>query len=322
MIGPVLVTGGSGFLGRHLLAALVEIGPVVTFGRRKTDTEHIPGDIDDADALARAVDVVRPRLVFHLAALVPPAPACRLYRINTGGTANLLAALAGRRARLVLAGSAAELGPVPVEDLPIVEDKPCRPAGPYALSKWCASRLALAASKPLEVVVARLFNPIGPGLPASQALGRYARDLAAPGPDPVLLTVGDLDSRRDFLDVRDAAAALVALARRGRPGQVYHVGTGRSRRVGDGLDALIRLSGRRVVLEPHAHHAGPSSPADSRADIRKIVAETGWRPAIPWEQTLADLWAANRMGPKAAVRTPHSTIRNPAIALARRGDRA
>jgi GDP-4-dehydro-6-deoxy-D-mannose reductase len=308
MIGPVLVTGGSGFLGGHLLAALGEVDRVVTFGRHRTIVEHIVGDIDDADAVRGAVERVQPRLVFHLAAALPPATARRLYRINAGGTANLLAALAGHRARLVLSGSAADLGPVPADRLPIAEDTPCRPVGPYAISKWCATRLALAAPGPLEVVVARLFNPVGPGLPASQALGRFARLLAAPGPEPVRLSVGDLDARRDFVDVRDAASALIALALRGRSGQLYHVGTGRSRRVGDGLGALIRLGGRRVVLESNAHLRGPSSPADSRADIRKVVAETGWRPAIPWERTIDDLWTSVRDEPKSAIPIPHSAI--------------
>jgi GDP-4-dehydro-6-deoxy-D-mannose reductase len=322
MIGPVLVTGGSGFLGGHLLAALGAVDRVVTFGRHRTSAEHIVGDIDDADALRNAVARVRPRFVFQLAAALPPESARRLYLINTGGTANILAALAGRQARLVLAGSAAELGPVPADRLPIAEDAPCRPVGPYALSKWCATRLALTAPGPLEVVVARLFNPIGPGLPASQALGRFARLLAAPVAEPVRLTVGDLDARRDFVDVRDAASALIALALRGRSGQVYHVGTGHSRRVGDGLDALIRQGGRGVLLGPNAHLPGPSSPADSRADIRKIVAETGWRPSISWEQTIADLWASVRDEPRFAFHSSHSASLNPTIALARRGDRA
>ena len=103
------------------------------------------------------------------------------------------------------------------------------------------------------------------------------------------MTVSDLDSRRDFIDARDVARALIALAERGRPGLVYHVGTGRSQRIADGLDHLIHLSGRRVRIEPDPHLAG-RGPSDSRADIRRIVEHTGWRPEIAWEQSLADLW--------------------------------
>jgi GDP-4-dehydro-6-deoxy-D-mannose reductase len=170
------------------------------------------------------------------------------------------------------------------------------------LSKLLATSAGLAAGPPLEVMVARVFNPIGPGLPASQAFGRFAHQLHAgtaaaaarqrPADSaPLTLTVGDLDARRDFIDIRDVARAFVALAERGRAGTVYHVGTGRSRRVGDGLDALIRLSGRpvRVDADPSLMRGGPT---DSRADIRRVVSDTGWRPEIAFERSLADQWEA------------------------------
>jgi GDP-4-dehydro-6-deoxy-D-mannose reductase len=161
----------------------------------------------------------------------------------------------------------------------------------------------------MEVVAARIFNPIGPGLPASQAFGRFAALLAGPQPEagPLRLEVGDLDTRRDFVDVRDVARAFIALAERGHAGRVYHVGTGRSERVGDGLDHLIRLGGRAVAVSVAASsRADPAvgrGPTDSRADIGRIVAETGWRPEIGWVQSLEDLWAeadggdARRRGP-------------------------
>ncbi len=240
---------------------------------------------------------LRPGVVFHLAGRTPPARPEEFYRDNTLATVGWLDALrgVGQPVRVVLAGSAAELGPVPVADLPVGEDWPCRPRDPYGLSKWLASAAGLAARSPLEVVVARVFNPIGPGLPASQALGRFARALAG-GDGALTLTVGDLDARRDFVDVRDVADALVALAARGEPGRVYHVGTGRSHRVGDGLDRLIALSGRRVAVEVDPAFGRPTGPNDSRADIRRITAEVGWSPRISWNQSLADLWASVQPG--------------------------
>jgi GDP-4-dehydro-6-deoxy-D-mannose reductase len=195
---------------------------------------------------------VEPDVVIHAAGKTPPGEPDEFYRRNTLATLHLLDALrtTSRRVRVVLAGSAAELGPVPVELLPVGEDHPCRPAGAYGLSKWLATCAGLAAKPPLEVVVARVFNPIGPGIPPSQAFGRFATTLA--GGSSEVLTVGNLEARRDFVDVRDVADALIALARTGRPGGVYHVGTGRSRRVGDGLDYLLRRCGRvvRVFAEP------------------------------------------------------------------------
>jgi nucleoside-diphosphate-sugar epimerase len=293
-----LVTGGSGFLGRHVLSCAAPIeAEVVVLGRRCPEgwspSAFLRADLEDDQDVARAIATARPDVVLHAAGLTPPAAPDRLYRANTLATLLLLEALRtlGRPVRIVLAGSAAELGPVPVESLPVGEDYPCRPADAYGLSKWLATTAALAARPPLEIVVARLFNVIGPGLSPNQAFGSFAARIAGADGDPVHLTVGDLDARRDFLDVRDAAEAMISLALRGRPAQVYHVGTGRSRRVGDGLAQLIRLSGRAVQVSVRPPRAEGRGPSDSRAEIRKIIAHTGWTPRVSWDQSLADLWS-------------------------------
>jgi nucleoside-diphosphate-sugar epimerase len=291
-----LVTGGSGFLGRHVLHALAASSSrVVALGRHLPPgwpaTDFVRADLDDFDGLRRAIATISPDVVIHAAGKTPPAPSSALYLANARATMHLLNALrdAGRPCRFVHAGSAAELGAVPVEQLPANEDQPCRPTDAYGLSKWAASRIALAAPPPLEVIVARLFNPIGPGMPTSQAFGRFASILAEPGPKSLTMTVGDLDARRDFLDVRDAAEALVALIDRGRAGSIYHVGTGVSRSVGEGLAELIRLSGRDARIERTPSRRGPN---DSRADITRIFDHTGWSPRVSWERSLADLWEA------------------------------
>jgi GDP-4-dehydro-6-deoxy-D-mannose reductase len=300
-----LVTGATGFVGRHLVAALEHYAPpgvaLVLLGRRPP-RDQAPGtfvaaNLDDPLCLEQVIGEWGPAVVFHVAGQTPPAAAEAYYRSNTLATIQLLDALriSGRRVRVVLAGSAAELGPVAAADLPLSEGYRCRPDGPYGLSKLLATAAGLAARPPLEVVVARIFNPIGPGLPTSQAFGRFAALLSEPGPDPLRLAVGPLDDRRDFIDVRDVARALIALGEAGEPGTLYHVGTGESHRVGDGLDQLIRLSGRSVVLDasPVAACGGVGSP-DSRADITRIRAATGWRPEVSWARSLADLWAEAR----------------------------
>ena len=294
-----MVTGGSGFLGRHLLSALEGGRPtgveVLAAGRRRPIgwpiEAFLPLDFDDQEGLSRAVRDISPSVVFHLAGRTPPAPIDDYYRLNTMATVRLLDALRsiGRPSRVVLVGSAAELGPVPVEDLPVGEEYPSRPVDAYGLSKLLATSAGLAARPPLEVVIARVFNPIGPGLPTSQALGRFAVGLSD-GSGPVCLTVGDLDARRDFIDARDVARALLTLAERGMPGRIYHVGTGRSPRVGDGLDQLIALSGREVMVHVDPAIARSRGPSDSRADVRRVENETGWSAVIPWEQSLRDLW--------------------------------
>jgi GDP-4-dehydro-6-deoxy-D-mannose reductase len=300
-----LVTGGSGFLGRHLLDALrARDDPemeVVALGRRRPASwcadRFISADLNDADGLARSLSAVNPEVVIHAAGATPPLERSRLYQANTWTTINLLDALreSSRQVRVVLVGSAAELGSVAIADLPVGEDYPCRPAGAYGLSKWLATCGGLAAGWPLEVVVARVFNLIGPGAPSSQVFGGFAARLAA-GVEK--LVVGPLDARRDFVDVRDVARALIVLAQVGQAGHVYHVGTGKSRPVEEGLAHLMRRAGRAIEIEVDRAAATRPGLCDSRADIRKIVAATNWRPVIPFEQSLDDLWieAARQAG--------------------------
>ena len=293
-----LITGSSGFLGRPLLGLLLDRaapGDLCAVGRKRLlpcpPDAFRRVDLEDYDDLTRVIAEVAPSTVFHLAGKTPPGEPWDYYRKNTLGTIHLLDALrtSGRPCRVVLVGSASELGPVPVQSLPVGEDYPCHPAEAYGLSKWLATCAGLAACPPLEVIIARVFNPIGPGLPPSQALGRFAEELAG-GSGPIRLSVGDIEARRDFIDVRDVARALVALSRLGRPGRIYNVGTGHSRRVGDALDRLIDLSGRDVQVEVDPARIRSPGPADSRAGIVRITREIGWSAEIPWEESLRDLW--------------------------------
>ncbi len=318
-----LITGATGFLGRHLLDVLdTELAQerrtgetVLVLGRQCPEgwpeQRFVKADLDDPEGLRQAITLIAPDQVIHTAGHTPPAPDEALYRGNFWATIRLLNALRSlrRRVRVTLAGSAAELGPVPAALLPVDESYPCGPIDAYGRSKYLATIAGLAERPPLEVAVARVFNPIGPGLPPTQAFGEFAVQLTAPTADPLPLVVGNLEARRDFIDVRDVARALVAVALRGQPRLIYHVGTGRSRPVSEGLDMLVRLSGRSVRVCVDPRRRARKEPVDSRANIGRITAQTGWMPTIPFEQSLADLWQdvrARRLesAPEAASRLP------------------
>jgi nucleoside-diphosphate-sugar epimerase len=300
-----LVTGATGFVGRQVLKAVPDGSPrsvirneKVVLGRRCPagwpESAFVGADLEDAAQTRMAIERISPDVVIHTAGRTPPASDEEMYRINFWGTQHLLSALRSlrKKVRVVISGSAAELGPVDGNYLPVTESYPCDPWSAYGRSKWLATKSALSERLPLEVVVARLFNPVGPGTPTTQALGLFASRLAEAVHDPLELTVGDLESRRDFIDVRDAARAMVALAMRGHAGLVYNVGTGNSQRVGDGLDRLIQLSGRTVRLRIDPAQRERRGPADSRAEITRITAHTGWQPQVSWEDSLLDLWCA------------------------------
>jgi GDP-4-dehydro-6-deoxy-D-mannose reductase len=283
------------------------LGPELQRAGRSADTvtvlgRHCPpgwpasafvtADFDDPDGFRLAIRSIAPDHVIHMAGKTPPAPDEELYRSNFWSTIRVLNTLRtlSRPVKITLAGSAAEVGSVPASDLPVDESYPCCPIEAYGRSKWLATIAGLAEKPPLEVVIARVFNPVGPGMPPTQAFGEFAAQLLVPTADPLPVVVGNLDARRDFVDARDVAHALVAVSLRGHAGTIYHVGTGQSRPVRDGLDRLIQLSGRSVKVCVDPRRYTKKGPSDSRADIRRIRAHTGWSPSISFDQSMADLW--------------------------------
>ena len=293
-----LVTGAIGFLGCHLIAALktrpTHFGRIVETGRTlphaNESREFVPADLTKTESIRCLLEAVSPDVIFHLAGKTPPGSAEDFYRANTLATALLFDVLRerGRPVRVVQVGSAAELGVVPDCDLPVGEDYPCRPTSAYGLSKWLCTQAGVVSQFPIEVIAARVFNPVGPGIPEAQAIGSFATRLADPGIS--VLKVGDVTVKRDFVDVRDVARALIALAQQGHAGLVYHVGTGQSQTVQSGLDYFIGRSGRSIETISESIGGLGGRLNDSRADIMRIKEHTGWRPEIPWEQSLSEIW--------------------------------
>lgn len=272
-----LVTGGAGFVGRHLAAALRDAGwRAATLDRRPPadlvlDLERDPLPRLDYDA------------VFHLAGRASPAESQKdpeeTYALNAEATARLARAL--RSGRLVFASTAHVYGPA---SGPIDESCPTAPPSPYAASKLCAEALALAAWK--ETVVLRPFNHTGPGQSDAFVCPRIARQAARAeaGLAPPVIRVQDLAPRRDLFDVRDMARAYILAARRGRAGEIYNVASGRSWSVREIAERIRKEC--RVPLRIE----GPSRDSSIRVgDASKFRRDTEWAPTIPLEQTLRDL---------------------------------
>lgn len=293
-----LITGASGFLGRALVNLLQQRPnqKLILISRKqiphRANTLQIHTDLNEFIALNSIIELHKPDIVLNLAGRTPPASDTDLWNDNAELTFNLLSCLKSCQypVRLIHAGSAAELGEVPLEKLPVDESYKPQPVTSYGKSKWAASEAVLQASGPITPMVARIFNLIGPGQSTLQAFGRYAAELAATKiGKPHEIKAFGLSHRRDFIDVRDAASAILALADHGRSNQVYHIGTGISRSLLDGLEILARNSGRSVEWIESLKHSA-QGPLDSKASIRLIQKDTVWSPQIPFEQSLTDLW--------------------------------
>lgn len=300
-----LVTGASGFVGRYLTARLQAQGAHVfaAGGPHEGDT-HFPIDLLDVQTLHAAFDLAQPDCVFHLGAqaFVPRAIEApqETYAVNVTGTANVLVALRAYRdrgkrdVRLVYVSSAEVYGLQPPERMPLEETTATNPANPYAASKAAAEALVLGEVRSLGVdaVVTRAFNHIGPGQNERFVVPAFASQLAAiaRGAQPVLLT-GNLDAKRDFLDVRDVVDAYAALATAGKTGEIYNVCSGTAASIREILGELIRIAGVPVEVRQDAARMRPSDMPLMYGSSEKLRAVTGWSPRIPLRKTLQDVYA-------------------------------
>ena len=226
----VLIAGATGALGRVLTSRLrAKPGDVVVFAPGRGNTGDSL-DLRDRERIAQTVKRTSPDLILNLAATFSNDfdDACA---INVAASRYLLEAVeaSGRRVRTVLIGSAAEYGAVIPEENPIGEDRVLRPVSVYGLTKAWQSELAcLYANRGADVVVARIFNLIGPNLSGRLFIGRLHRQIAElRRGERTRIEVGPLAAIRDYLSIDDAVSQVLAIADFGEAGKVYHVASGR-----------------------------------------------------------------------------------------------
>jgi len=281
----MLVTGPAGFVGTHL--------------RPELGDAFVPfeGDVLDADALAAAVREAQPSALVHLAADSSVAASwenpTRVWRVNVGGTVNVLEAVRRERpeARVLFPSTSEVYGNA--SRFPTPEDEPVRPISPYAVTKAAAE---LACALPgVEVVLARSFNHEGPGRDDRFAIGSWTRQIARLATEGGgTLLVGDLSAERDVTDVRDVARAYRLLLDPSVVAGTYNVASGRSVTMQHVVELLVGLARVPVQVVRDESRLRPVDIGRLCGDPSKLQAATGWEPAIPLEQTLADALAAAR----------------------------
>jgi GDP-4-dehydro-6-deoxy-D-mannose reductase len=307
----VLITGFTGFVGSHLADYLGARGDVEVFGMyrwrsRMDNVEHLRGrvqmvecDLRDAAAVRHVVRDVHPDRIFHLAAqsYVPTSwitPGETLSG-NVLGQVNLFEAVRelDRPVRIHVAGSSEEYGLVHPSEVPIREDSPLRPLSPYAVSKVAQDLLAYQywQSYRLHVIRTRGFNHSGPRRGEVFVTSNFARQIAEIEKglrEPVVL-VGNLESVRDFTDVRDMVQAYWLALEKCVPGDVYNICSGRGHTARQVLDILLGLAHVQVTVREDPARMRPSDVTLLVGDCSKFQTVTGWRPTIPFEVTLKDL---------------------------------
>lgn len=293
----VLVTGGDGFVGQHLLADLLGRGEeVVATSPSGHPRPPRPGtdpgaalswralDVRDREGLSSLFHDVGPERVFHLAGISSTAEARarpgEALEVNATGTLNLLEAAAeAGTGPIVVPGSADAYGGR--GDGAIDESTPLAPRSAYAATKAAQEAVALGigAERGLDVRIARLFPLVGPGQREAFVLPSFCRRAAriAAGESPPRLRVGNLDVERDFTDVRDGVRALVALAGLdAAPDAVYNVCSGRGVAVRRLLEWVLEEAGiePEIVVDPTL--VRPGEPDSVIGDPRRLARATGW----------------------------------------------
>ncbi len=282
----------AGAVHRALLAqwpgaSIYGLDRVAVLGRGTT----LVTDLLDASALNEALGRLRPDILVHLAGVIHSSDWDEHYRGNVRATANLLDALLEQRLspQVVVAGSAAEYGAVRPEDLPIEENLAPNPISPYGVAKAWQTTLARSYGvRGLNIVIARIFNIVGRDAPTSSSLGSFAqqiRDLrGATVRSP--MRVGNLAPKRDFIDVEDVGRALAALARHGRPGEIYNVCSGQAVSMREALDLMLELSGLAVDVVVDPARVRQADIPESRGSAARLRRDTGWAPASSLRESL------------------------------------
>lgn len=310
MAKKALVTGIAGFVGSHLAELLLLQGyEVYGLRRPRTKMDHIESianklhledaDLLDSHSLYTMISRIKPDVIFHLAAqsFVPTSwvsPSVTL-EVNIVGSANLFEAVrqVGIDPVIQIACSSEEYGLVHEDELPIKETNPLRPLSPYAVSKLAMDYLGYQyyESYKVRIVRTRGFNHTGPRRGDTFAESTFAKQIAMieKGKQEPIIHVGNLDSKRDYTDVRDMVRAYVLATEKCDPGEVYNICTGGAIQMDDMLKLLLSFTKIKPEIKPDPARMRPSDVPVLIGDNSKFVEKTGWKPEIPFEKTMEDL---------------------------------
>ncbi|MBT8123835.1 MAG: GDP-mannose 4,6-dehydratase [Gammaproteobacteria bacterium] len=298
----VWITGVTGYTGSFLVKEIRQRYPdtlILGLGRKPECKLSLDAyssvDLVDAKAIDEQLKLYPAKLIFHLAAAMPPLSDQELWHLNVAMIYELMIALSRSKllnTKLLSVGSAAEL--MNKASGAYTENDPAFGFTPYGKSKAVQAKLAklLAKELGLDVYFARSFNFLGPGLPEKWVAGRLCKQLAT---SKEKLVLGNLQAERDFVDIRDVVSAYCDIVEKGEPGEVYNVCTGRATAISTLVEKACELLGdERPEIESDMEQLSRSEVSSVYGDPQKITRATGWRPKIAFTQSLQDMIEAYR----------------------------
>lgn len=306
MTPTVLVTGAAGFVGSHLLELLAQDSARIVAWQRPgtaplasvTGVQWVEVEMHDRDEVAAAISDARPSAVYHLAGVPHVGDSWGQTRETFGGnvlaTHHLFESLrrAGLAPRVLVTSSATVYAPT---DRALREDDEVLPNNPYGTSKLAQEMVAMRAwhDDGIPGLIARAFNHVGPRQAPSFLAPSLAKQIAAieAGTVEPVLKVGNLEPRRDIMDVRDTVRAYRAMMLSARPGVIYNVCSGRPVPVKDLLRLFVQHARVPIRIEQDPARFRPNDTPLLLGDGAKLTADTGWTAEMALEQTVEDLLA-------------------------------
>src|SRR3989344_155478 len=306
----VLITGIAGFVGSYLAEYCLTKGGAKVYGtilagekfqgtkQTQDKIRFFKCNLTDQDAVVKLLKRVKPDKIFHLAALSAVATSWKspeqILHNNIIAELNIFEAVRKLKLNPIIhiAGSCEEYGLVSKKDLPIKEDTPFHPLSPYAVSKIAQEMLAYQYHKSygLKTVLTRTFNHTGPRRNKQFVISSFAYQIAAieRGLQKPVIYTGNLNSWRDFSDVRDIVKAYWLATEKCKFGEAYNVGNGKAHQIKDVLKTLLSLSRVKIKVRQKPELMRPSDVPILQCDATKFRKATGWKPKIDFKTTLKD----------------------------------
>lgn len=300
-----LIIGAAGFVGGYLSKHLKEVlGWSVTATKMRHEELYIPDvnivslDILNKQEIISLLFDIKPDCIFHLAAQSSVSVAWKnpplTVDVNIKGSLNVLDAVRELfyKPRILLIGSGEEYGHVRPEDVPIREETLLRPGNLYAATKACQNMIGkiYTDAYDMNIMMVRAFNHIGPNQAPLFVVSDFCKQVVEieRGLQEPVIHVGNLSVFRDFTDVRDVVRAYSAIILQGKRGETYNVGSGKAMEIREMLETILSFSTASITIETDPAKLRPVDVPIIEADTSKLYNLTGWKPLIPFHQTVQE----------------------------------
>jgi len=310
-----LITGIAGFTGIHLAEYLlspdryndnINLYGIDIVRNVSKDAQPVLDkvkvlacDILDEEEMKKTLEEIKPDRIFHLSGLTFDPNSYqspeKFYITNVFGTINLLEAVRqlGISPLIHIACSSAEYGLILENENPIRETNHFRPISPYAISKLAQDMVGYQyyENYGLKIIRTRAFNITGPGEKENFVCSNFARQIALieKGRQEAIIYVGNLEAKRDFIDIRDVVKGYWLALDKGISGEVYNLCSGKAHSIGEILDILLGMTKKDITVTQDQKRMRPSDIPLQVGSFEKFHKQTGWMPIISLVQILKDL---------------------------------